>query len=136
MDVTNTSDNYSIIDTQFIDEDDPIDPDINFFNGLDNVETKILVSPYNDVTIMTNNALFILNFNIRSLNKNFDDLKIFLSTIPKMNIICLQETWAKNEDEKSALSELEQFKLEGYKMINIPRGSGKRGGGTCFYISD
>ena len=81
---------------------------------------------------MVQGSLSIISFNIRSLSKNFDEFKIFLATCKNnFSIICLQETWAKNENEENLIM---RYPLPGYDCYHIPRGYEKRGGGLCVYV--
>ena len=55
--------------------------------------------------------------NIHSLNKNFDDLQVFLESLSeKSSAICLTETWLKKFHHKKSMF------LEGYRpLVNIKR---------------
>ena len=81
---------------------------------------------------MEEGSFSILSFNIRSLSKNFDEFKIFLNTCQnKFSVICLQETWAKNETDENVIL---KYPLPSYDCYHIPRGYDKRGGGVCVYV--
>ena len=59
---------------------------------------------------------FIIHWNIRSLQKHFDDFKSFISHLNfTFKVICLSEGWL--HDVKHAAS----FDLSNYQMINLYR---------------
>ena len=72
--------------------------------------------------------LFIIHINIRSLNKNIDDLLEFLTEIgTHPNIICLTETQLKQ-------SSLVNNKIPGYKFCHVD--SDTNAGGVGIYIDE
>ena len=76
----------------------------------------------------TKNNFSILNINIRSLNKNFENLKILLDEIKHdFKIICLTETWCKCGETNY------EFELNNYTSIHQPR-EVNAGGGVSIYI--
>ena len=116
--------------------DNLTDPDVNLFNEstLQNLDTPFLnveeaktkLSSFKSV-----NSFHILHLNIRSLNKNFENFKSFLSTCSHtFSIICLTETWSSNDSFKDNSN----FQLPGYNSIHQERSNNKRGGGICVYI--
>ena len=71
--------------------------------------------------------LSIFNFNIRSLSKNHEQLKIFLNQLTvKFDLITLCETWSTN------MTFLKNI-LKGYKCKYVPPKSSKCGGVALFY---
>ncbi|MBY0580085.1 MAG: hypothetical protein K2P53_00155, partial [Rickettsiales bacterium] len=73
-------------------------------------------------------AFSILNINIRSLNKNFENLKLFLDEIKhNFSIICITETWCKHDEQNL------HFELDKYTSIHQPR---KKycGGGVSIFV--
>ena len=71
--------------------------------------------------------LSITHINTRSLKKNFDSLKTYLShftVLPKF--IAITETWLKENDESS-------FQLPNFKFLSNPR-KDRTGGGVGLYI--
>ena len=75
------------------------------------------------------NQLFISHFNIRSLNKNFDQFHLLINQLKfDYGIIGVSETWLK-ETSPSSL-----FGIEGFTLVTNNR-TGKRGGGVGFYIT-
>ena len=110
---------------------DLIDPDTNFFSQFN---LHSLNTPY--VTCKTKleanikSNLSMIHFNIRSIYKNFDNLKILLSTLSfDFKVICLTETWAKSDIKHDS-----RFVLRNYKVVHQVRGDQKTGGGVCIYL--
>ena len=89
-------------------------------------------STYNRMTdkIKDNIHLSILTFNIRSLNRNGDQLNIFLDQLTeKYDYICLTEIWLSNLEFLSNI-------FQGYKCKFVPPKSSKCGGVALFYRQD
>ena len=83
----------------------------------------------NSLTHAHENQLLITHFNIRSLNKNFDQFLSFVSNLStKHNIIGLSETWLKDTSPSSL------FAIDGYRLLTNNRKC-KKGGGVGFYVS-
>ena len=110
---------------------------INFLNAitpelrldLDNNDVSIqnLSSNYHtqqeiiSLSSTDSNKLFISHFNIRSLNKNFDEFRSFINELEfKHSIIGLSETWLK-ETSPSSL-----FTMDGFRLITNNRTGKKR----------
>jgi hypothetical protein len=75
------------------------------------------------------NSFALLNLNSRSLNSNFDKLKLLLSNfMHKPDIITISETWIQENHL------LKAYNIENYNFISIPRNN-KRGGGVGIYIN-
>ena len=115
---------------------DEIDPDIFLNKELPDciLDTPIFSTPYAQMSEFCKfkQPLSILSFNIRSLLKNIDEFRIFLNQLPiQFSIICLQETWAKDEVEENFDS---RFEINGYNCYHVPRGDKKIGGGLCVYV--
>ena len=111
--------------------DDEIDPDTFINTQLTNSvsDAPVYSAPYDNIPC-SKNSLSIISFNIRSMSKNFDEFKIFLSTLPfKFSVICLQETWTKSEDTLEL-----RYTLPGYNCFHEPRSNNTRGGGLCMYF--
>ena len=73
----------------------------------------------------------VLHVNIRSLNKNFEKLKLLLSKIYySFKFICLTETWCKDEH----LENNSNYHLNNYTAIHQERKSNKKGGGVCCFV--
>ena len=71
--------------------------------------------------------LCLLNINIRSLSKNFDELQRLVNFSSKISIITLTETWLKSASTATAL-------LPGYNFLHNPR-KDKTGGGVGIFVS-
>ena len=73
--------------------------------------------------------LFLSHFNIRSLNKNFDQFRLFTNELKfHYAVLGLSETWLKDTSPSSL------FTIDGYELITNNR-MNKKGGGVGFYIS-
>ena len=70
--------------------------------------------------------LTIIHFNIRSLSKNFDNLRDTIQSLPEFSVIALSETWLKS-------SSPDVFQLPGYQLITRNR-LHRVGGGVALYI--
>ena len=76
---------------------------------------------------MSKDKLFIINFNIRSFNSNFDQFAVFLDELERApDLIILTETW--NSDDKNA-------KINGFKSFHCNRSFDMRGGGVSIYVN-
>ena len=94
---------FNIADCDYIDF---YDKSLNFWNG--------------------NDSLILVHLNIRSLHKNFDDLREFVSLLPfKPDVICLSES--RNNQP------LKNIQLQGYNFLNAKHG--KKAGGVAVYLS-
>ena len=64
------------------------------------IECKYLETPNVELPFVREqrNTLTLLHVNIRSLNKNFDELHCFLTSLPYLpDIVCVSETLLKGE---------------------------------------
>ena len=115
--------------------DNDIDPDSNLFN-----ESKFqnLDSPYYTVDEMisfskdlSQNKFSIFHLNIRSINKNFENLKSLLHEVKHdFKVIVLTESWLKDENaDQNSL-----FQIPNYTPIHQIRQGSVKGGGICIYI--
>ena len=75
---------------------------------------------------LDNNYLNLIHINIRSLHKNFDCLKSFLSCLPKTpDIIAITETWLQEHTKHL-------YSMEGYDSFHLVRTNREHGGITVF----
>ena len=117
--------------------DEELDPDkfLNSNLSEDILDTPVYDGSFNAKDIHTfsfENSFSILSLNIRSLYKNFDEFRMFLDTSKaSFSVICLQETWAKNDNPQNLQA---IYHLPGYECYHVPRGYDKRGGGVCIYV--
>ena len=76
-----------------------------------------------------NNNFSLLHINSRSINKNFDSVDIFLSSLNRFSfsVIGISETWLKSNSP-------DIFNIPNYHMIHVDRKKG-RGGGVAMYIN-
>ena len=89
---------YDIVDySDDILLDNSCDPDVNFFS----LKTQNLDTPYilpeefqKFVGSSSHDSFSILHLNIRSIKKNFDNFKLFFSSLAfSFSVICFSETW-------------------------------------------
>ena len=116
--------------------DEGNDPDINFFND----KSETVDSPcfsidefYSSSEKLLKNSSSVLHINIRSLNKNFERLRKYLSLVKRdFSVLTLTETWRNGETaaQKSLLQ------LPNYTLIHQIRNNGQRGGGVVLYVHD
>ena len=77
-----------------------------------------------------NNALILLHLNIRSLQKNFDDLREFITGLTTLShVICISETKIKN-----STGALINLSIPGYEFVNV--NSISNAGGVGVYIAE
>ena len=105
------------------------DPDVNYFNN-SLIETNYFNLSEASVYLKCSLSYFsVLNLNIRSMRKNFENLKILLKNLNfNFSVICLTETWCQNGDELNSI-----YFLYGYNSIHQTRKNGI-GGGVCIFI--
>ena len=71
----------------------------------------------------------VLNLNIRSINKKFENIKIILLNLNfSFSIICFSETWLNNSDVDDS-----NYELPNYVSVHQIRNHHK-GGGVSVYI--
>jgi len=71
----------------------------------------------------------MIHFNARSLQKNFENISQFLSTLHhSFDFIAISETWIN-------ASPLIPFSLDGYTMLHADRSYG-RGGGVALFVKN
>ncbi|XP_065639635.1 uncharacterized protein LOC136072356 [Hydra vulgaris] len=117
-----------------IGSDENTDPDINYFNDLKvdcfyhyASELKEFLSKNGD----ENKKIRIVHINIRSMNKNFENLRHFIEeTKNYFDIICLTETWCSQNE----LNNNSNFHFPNFETILLERQLNKRGGGILIYI--
>ena len=113
---------------------DSCDQDVNFFNvNLENLNTPYLFpeefnSAYENESSST--YFSILDLNIGSIKKNFENFKSFVNSINfTFSIICFSETWL---DETNS-TENSLFELPNYMSKHQVR-SDQRGSGVFIYV--
>ena len=113
-------------------ESDYNDPDINFFNDkLQEIDSPYFsVENFKTVSDQLNGDKFsILHPNIRSRNKNIDNLRDFLASLnSKLSVIVLTESWCDETANNNSL-----FDLENYNSVHKTR-KNKKGLEICIYI--
>ena len=77
---------------------------------------------------VSKDSFSLMHVNIRSLNKNFEELKLLLLKVNfQFKIICVTETWCHSED-------INNFQIPNYIVIHQVRKNKNVGGGVCIYI--
>ena len=80
-----------------------IDPDMNYMSS----DTCNYTINADNIITKSTDELTIMNFNIRSIKKNFSDFEQLLSGIKcKIHIICITESWLRELDN------IKDFELE------------------------
>ena len=101
--------------------------DAIFKSVFENFKNCTYLSPNSD-SPNHNNSLTILHLNIRSLNKNFDELYDFLVSFRlRPDVICLTETRIYNDP-------LDNITIPQYKFFHVD--SQSSAGGVAVYVSD
>ena len=108
------------------------DPDENLFESFKDCsystpsELKVLLEK-----IPTRNQHFsVISFNIRSLKKNFEEFKDFITDLEyEFSVISLSETWCLDDPRNESL-----YKLNNYTCVHQARSGERSGGGTCLFI--
>ena len=140
----NSSQDYNMLNQSFLFDND--DGGSNFMQQLqasdclnDNDLSVNFVGPHSndylgycsidDFNCKVLNSNFIVSqMNCRSLQKNFQKIKVFLGNLQKKpDILILSENWIKN-------SFINHYQLDGYNLQLLPR-KNKRGGGVGAYFS-
>ena len=77
----------------------------------------------------------MIHLNIRSVKKNFEKLKDFLSQTGSFSkVLCLTETWFDDRNSESSLDQLPQYTA--IHQHRSPSHKSGRGGGISMYIHD
>ena len=113
---------------------DDIDPDTNYFNSDHRLSTNcqyLQIEAINSKIHHSNNqnSFSIYSMNIRSLKKNYSDLKLLISSLDiEFSVLALTESWLKPHN-------CELFPLSGFNHEHLIRPT-KTGGGVSIYIKD
>ena len=112
--------------------DNSCDPNLHFFNtSIRNLDTPYILPKefQNFLDDDISESLSILLLNIRSMKKNFETFKNFLSTVNyNFSIICFCETWLDETNRENS-----NYELPGYYSIYQSRNNCK-GCGVSTYI--
>ena len=128
--------NFESLKYSLLDDNDDIllgsscDPDLNFLkNNIRNLDTTYLF-PDQFHSFLDNSmtdSFQILHWNIWSIKENFENFKLFLSSLDfTFSIICFSETWFDDLDNSA-------YDLSNYISKHQER-SDCRGGGVSIYI--
>ena len=94
--------------------------------GLNNGTCNAYSSDSFNKTFNHHNKLFVLNFNIRSFNSNFDDFSAFLCELSFLpDIVILTETW---------FSDTNCGNIPGFEGVHCVRDENRRGGGVSIFF--
>jgi hypothetical protein len=113
-----------------------LDPDCNYFNNLySSVDQQYQSDDYSVEAFNSkfqnkeNSNISLINFNIRSFNKNIDNFTAVLNSLCFVpDDIVLTETWLTNDNKIYA-------NIDNYKSFHTIRESGRSGGVSIFYKS-
>ena len=113
--------------------DNSCDSDSNYFN----TEIKSFDTPHvipeefhSQFKNHMSDGLSFFQNNIKSVNKNFENFKLFLSSLAfTFSVICFSETWL----DETTISNKSLYELPNYTSIHQVRKQ-KRGGGVSLYI--
>ena len=114
--------------------DKSFDPDLNFFNSnIGNLDTPYISHEEHKNLNENGSAVMfsILHLNIRSIKKNFENVKLFLPSLSFDFSICFSKTWL----DESFLTSRSLYELPHYKSIHQIRNYGK-GCVYSIYIKD
>ena len=113
---------YNDIKTDY---DNAIDPESNFFNRLE-VNCEYYLENQFSVKFTKFKGFSIVHFNARSLNANFEQIKLFLEVLNyKFDVIAFSETWLDSNC-------IDDYCLDNYNAWGVSRN--KRGGGVAIYV--
>ena len=119
--------------------DDSNDPDKNFYHNIQAIDTQYYV-PSDLLSLSEKLHIYSANFsmtrlNIRSAQKNFEKLKLFLSqTGSFFKVLCLTETWFNDKNSESSIYQLPQYTA--IHQHRSPSHESGWGGGISMYIHD
>ena len=122
---------------------DSNDPDANFFENFSFETSFLSESDAKEKLKQLNQNFSILNLNIRSISKNFEDFKELIKKLDfNFKIICITETWCKKDEAESeeniSKKSFSKFSLPGYKVLHQARlhELRKKGGGVCIFVHE
>ena len=121
---------FRTFDFERILNNDSQDPDENCFNAFSFKDSQYFTPEESTRSLshFDKSSLSMLHLNIRSLQKNFDNLFNLLMILKfKFKVICITETWRSDNSMNHNL-----FKLPQYKSIHQVRRTGKGGGIAVF----
>lgn len=97
----------------------------NDYGEFENMCSYFSADEFNSLVV--SDRLYVIHQNIRSFQKNYDELSVFLNGLSvDIDIICLTETW---------FTELSVCNIEGYRGFHVYRHQGS-GGGVSVYVRD
>ena len=112
--------------------DDSCEPDANFFNvNLENLNMHLFPEEFKNFLDNSSspNHFSILHLNIRSIKKNFENLKLFLKSINfTFSVISFSETWL----DYLSITRDSLYELPNYTSNHQIRSNRKRGGVSVY----
>ena len=112
--------------------DNSSDPDLHFYNtNIQNLNTPYILPEELQKFLGDDKDenVSVLHLNIRSINKNFENFKMFLSNLNlSFSIICFSETWLNDSNVDNS-----NYELPNYVSVHQIRNHYK-GGGVSVYI--
>ena len=117
----------------FLRVSDSSDPYVNFFNSVPKEHIKYFTADNITVELHSSekDAPSILYFNMRSLNKNFEILKVLSAELCfGFQMICLTESWCSADGDNENI-----FGLPGYPKVHQVRNHGQGGRGDLYLPS-
>ena len=127
------NDKFNLFEVETILTNDNFDSNSNFFNEMINSFESVYYTHDECVSFSSNLSenFSITHLNIRSLHKNINKFKDFLSDIKgKFRVVALSETWI--DDDKADLNSL--FYIPNYSFIHEKRKTNHRGGRLGFHV--
>eukprot|EP00111_Clytia_hemisphaerica_P011532 TCONS_00033842-protein len=127
-------------ENQILTLSDSNDPDANLYESFTHETSFLSIDETKNEIVNMNQNFSILNINIRSISKNFDDFKALLKQLKfNFKIICITETWCKKDEaeseENQSKKSFSKYLLPGYKVLHQAR-SNKKGGGLCIFVHE
>ena len=127
-------------ENQMLTLSDSNDPDANLYENFTHETSFLSIDEAKNKITHLNHDFSILNLNIRSISKNFEDFRHLLKQLNfNFKIICITETWCKKDEAKSEENQskksFSKFSLPGYKVLHQARPH-KKGGGLCIFVHE
>ena len=108
-----------------------IDPDDHFFNQVNVTCNYYTIGMYNNIALNNNNFnTTLLNYNIRSFHKNYNQFEAMMETMGEVPEFCvITETW-------NSANNVDLCKMDGYTGHLHTFRDGRRGGGVSIFCTD
>jgi hypothetical protein len=114
-------------DVENVGTEDSLDPDINFFQNMSNLNCEYYHEHQFCDVVNNNDYVSLIHLNVRSLPKNMDQLTVYLRSLGhSFTVIGLSETWLTDNNK-------DLYHMPGYNSLHECR-QNKRGGGVSLFI--